>query len=117
MKYVELKDLNSGDKIICAWHSAEHMWIPVEIIIRKFGPQIELIDYKTNSLFPFLYDTNSFSSINEFFVNKKGKDINKKNIFELGVFDSINEAQKWCNRENEFNKKYSKMPNRHFYTT
>jgi len=106
MRYIELKDLNSGDKVICAWHNAEYVWVPIEIIIRKFGPQIELIDCNINSLFQFLYDTNSFSSINEFLVNKKGKDINKKTIFELAVFDSMDEADKWCARENNFKEKY-----------
>ena len=38
---------------------------------------------------------------------KKGIDINGNLIIELAVFDSVKEAQMWCDRENKFNETYN----------
>ena len=59
---------------------------------------IELID---------IYEPDLIVPVGEFHFSHKGNDMNGNNIIELAVFDNISEAQDWCDRENDFNKKYN----------
>ena len=47
------------------------------------------------------------SIILNFFTLKKGIDISGNLIIELAVFDSVKDAQIWCDRENKFNETYN----------
>lgn len=89
MKFVELKDLNQGDNIILAWRDDDYWW-PYNVIVRK-EKSIEFYDVDEQDL---------SISLREFFKLDKGKDIFDNQIFEVVVFDSVNECQDWCNFEN-----------------
>lgn len=100
MKYIELKDFNAGDNIILAWRDDgyDKRYYPYNVIVHKYGPKIELTEPD---------DDEEEIHYSEFFHSKKGTDIYGNLIIELAVFDSVKEAQRWCDRENKFNETYN----------
>ena len=68
------------------------------VIVHKYGPKIKLTEVD---------DDEEEIHYSEFFHSKKGIDISGNLIIELAVFDSVKEAQIWCNRENKFNETYN----------
>ena len=100
MKYIELKDFNAGDNIIIAWRDDgyDKRYYPYNVIVRKYGTKIKLTDPD---------DDEEEIHYSEFFHSKKGIDISGNLIIELAVFDSVKEAQIWCDRENKFNETYN----------
>lgn len=90
MKYIELKDLDQGDNVILAWRDNDDYWWPYNVIVRK-EKDIEFYDVDEQDL-PI--------PLTEFFKLNKGKDIFGNRVFEVAVFDSVDECQNWCDFEN-----------------
>ena len=95
MKYIELKDLEQGANIVLAWKDDEGKWWPHEVEVHK-EKGIKFYDIDKCIPIPLM----------EFFKSFKGMDKYQNKIFEVAVFDSINECQNWCDRENKFNETY-----------
>lgn len=94
MKYIELKDLRPGQEIILALKDDYlNQYYPFNVKVKK-GKQI---------VFEDLAEPDEIISYVEFFHVTKGFDINNNKIVEIGVFDTIEECQKWCDFENKIN--------------
>lgn len=88
MKFIELKDLNQGDNIILAWRDDHEYWWPYEVEVHK-EKGVEFYD---------VYEQDLSIPLREFFTLYK--DIFGNRIFEVVVFDSVDECQNYCNFEN-----------------
>ena len=94
MKFIELKDLNIRDKLIVAVKKdSEYCPYIVKVVKDTYWIYFQNLNFKSINL-----------DIKNFFHLYKGVDINKQKVYEIGVFDSIEECQKWCDFENEIRK-------------
>ena len=94
MKYIELKDLLPGQKLILAWKDDYlNQYCPFKVKVEK-GEKI---------VFEDLDEPDEIISYVEFHHTIKGFDINNNILIEMGVFDSIEECKKWCDFENKIN--------------
>ena len=92
MTYIELKDLNAGDSLILARkNDCVNQYYPFEVKVKK----------DKHIVFEDLDEPDEIISYIEFHHIIKGFDINNNKIIEIGVFDSTEECQKWCDFENE----------------
>lgn len=94
MKYIELKDLTPGQEIILAWKDDYlNQYYPFNVKVEK-GKKI---------VFEDLDEPDEIISYVEFHYLTKGFDLNNNKIIEIGVFDTVEECQKWCDFENKIN--------------
>ena len=94
MKYIELKDLRQGQELILAWKDDyTQKYCPFNVKVKK-GEKI---------VFEDLEEPDEIISYVEFHHIIKGFDINNNILIEIGVFDSIEECQRWCDFENKIN--------------
>ena len=94
MKYIELKGLRPGQELILAWKDdVMQRYYPFNVKVEK-GKQI---------VFEDLTEPDEIISYVEFHHTIKGFDINNKILIEIGVFDSLEECQRWCDFENKVN--------------
>lgn len=94
MKYIELKDLRPGQELILAFK---------DDYLNKYYPFKVKVEKGKKIVFEDLEEPDEIISYIEFFHLVKGFDINNNKIVEMGVFDNIEECQKWCDFENKIN--------------
>lgn len=103
MKYIELKDLRPGQELILAWKDDYlNQYYPFNVKVEK-GKKI---------VFEDLAEPDEIISYVEFHHTIKGFDINNNIVIEMGIFDNIEECQKWCDFENKIisnDFEYSKL--------
>lgn len=94
MKYIELKDLLPGQKLILAWKDDYlNKYFPFKVKVKKYEKIV----------FEDLNEPDEIISYIEFYHVIKGFDINSNKLIEIGLFDNIEECQKWCDFENKIN--------------
>lgn len=94
MKYIELKDLRPGQKLILAWKDDYlNQYYPFKVKVKK----------SEKIVFEDLDEPDEIISYVEFHHTIKGYDINNNKLIEIGIFDNIEECQKWCDFENKIN--------------
>ena len=94
MKHNELKDLRPGQELILAWK---------DDYLNKYYPFKVKVEKGEKIVFEDLDEPDEIISYVEFHHTIKGFDINNNKLIEIGVFDSIEECQKWCDFENKIN--------------
>lgn len=94
MKYIELKDLIPGQKLILALK---------DDYLKKYYPFKVKVKKGEKIVFEDLDEPDEIISYIEFHHVIKGFDINNNILIEIGVFDNTEECQKWCDFENKIN--------------